>query len=301
MLDSFESRLTDMLADGLITETSQVVRPRDDLSDLLAAQPQRVLIIVRVLSAEANHLLGDDALERLGQRGSYQLRPALYLTGQAALEFRIAPPGPGADPLPPRQNLLQVLDQALVLLHQDKVRQGRAFQTGSDLGFDLDGFRLAQLGPLPDEPENVRALRVVYHYSGRFWPVEALAEGKVIDRFPTRIAVLPIQIPEGVTATAGGADVRVPLAADLRFLNGAPVRLTARLRGASPPGTLIGDTSNIPAGFVAYDPDERDVFYLVYRPPASLSQDTQVRVALGLAQAERPTVQLGELTLRVMR
>jgi hypothetical protein len=301
MLDSFESRLTDMLADGLPAPTSLVVRPRDDVPDLLLAPPQPVLIVVRVLSAEVNHLLGDDALERLGQRGSYQLRPVLYLTGEAVLDFKIAPPAPGGDALLPRQNLLQVLDQALVLLHQDKVRQGQAFQTGSDVGFDLDGFRLTQLGPLPDEPENVRALRAVYHYSGRFWPVETPAEGDIIDRLPTRMAVLPIQIPEGVTAKAGGVDVRVSLAADLRPLNGAPVRLTARLRGASPPGTLIGDSSGIPSGFVAYDPDEGGVFHLVYRPPATLSHDTQVRVALGLAHAERATVQLGELTLRVVR
>lgn len=290
-----------MLADGLAGLDSLVVRPRHDLADLVEAETGRVLIVVQVLSAEANHLLGDDALERLGQRGSYQLRPVLYFNGEAALDFRIAPPGPGpaGDPLLPRQNLLQVLDQALVALHQDQVRQGRAFQTGDDLGFDLDGFRLTRVGAIPDEPENPRALRAVYHYAGRFWPVETPAEGDVIDRLPTRIAILPIQIPEGVTAQAGGADVTVPLPADLRALNGAPVRLVARLKGASPPGALIGDTAGVPPGFVAYDPDERGVFHLVYRPPATLSNDTQVRIGLGLAHAERPTLQLGELTIRV--
>lgn len=301
MLDSFESRLTDMLADGLPTLNGLPTRPVDDLADLFSDEADRAVIVVQILSAEANPLVGDDALERLGQRGDYQLRPVLYFKGETILDFRMAPPGTGPEPLAARQTLLQVLDQVLVWLHQDQVRQGRAFQTDDDLGFDLDSFRLIQVGPLPDEPENVRAVRATYFYEGRFWPVETPAEGDIIDHLPTRIAVLPVQIPEGLTAQAGGADVTVPLPIDLRALNGAPIRITARLRGASPPGTLVGESDGVPTGFVAYEPDENGIFQLVYRPPATLSDDVQVRIALGLAHPEQPTVQLGELRIQVRR
>jgi hypothetical protein len=224
------------------------------------------------------------------------------LKGEVALDFMIAPPAPAGDPLQPRQRLFQVLDQTLLALHQDNVRQGRAFLlTDEDLGFELDGFRLTQVGPLPDRPDNVRSLRTIYQYAGRFWPVEVPAEGGIIQHLPTRLVILPVQIPEGLTAQAGGADVTIPLPVDLRAFNGAPVRLVARLRGASPPGTLRGDSADVPAGFVAYAPDDAGVFQVVYRPPATLSNDTQVRVSLGLAHADRPTVQLGELKLQVRR
>jgi hypothetical protein len=299
MLDPFESRLAGILSDGLTGTDHIVVRPRDDIADLLNEAAQRVVIVVRLLTAEADNHLGDDARERLGQRGNYQLRRSLFLTGTVAVDFIIAETPKNGDALVNRPLLLQVLDQALVVLHEENLRNGRAFQTGDDLGFDLDGFRLTELGPIPQEPGNMRTLRAVYKYAGRFWPVETPAEGDAIETLPTRIAVLPIRIPENIQAHAGGADVTIPLHVDLRALNGAPARLVARLLGASPPGELIGDTADIPAGYVSYEPNASDVFELVYRPPANLSNDTRVRISLGLAHPERRTISLGELTIKV--
>ena len=299
MLDPFESRLADILSNGLADSDNVVVRPRDDIADLLDEAAQRVVIIVRLLTATADNHLGDDARERLGQRGNYQLRKSLFLAGKVAVDFVVAETPKNEDPRLNRPLLLQVLDRALVVLHEENLRKGSAFQTGDDLGFDLEGFRLTELGPVPQQPDNIRALRAVYRYAGRFWPVETPAEGDEIQTLPTRTAVLPIRIPENIKANAGGADVTVPLHVDLRALNGAPARLVARMKGASPPGELIGDTTDVPAGYVAYEPNASNVFELVYRPPASLSNDTRVRISLGLAHAERRTISLGELTIRV--
>jgi len=289
-----------MLSDGLAGSDSIVVRPRDDITDLLDADTGRVVIIVRLLSAASDNQLGDDARERLGERGDYQLRASLFLTGEVAVDFIVAEtPGQGDAGLN-RPLLLQVLDQALVVLHQEELRKGHAFQTGDDLGFDLTGFRLTGLAPVPEQAESFRILRATYEYAGRFWPVEAPAEGDVIQTLPTRIAVLPVQIPENILANAGGDDVTVPLNVDLRPLNGAPVRMVARMKGASPPGELVGDTSNVPAGgYVAYEPGDEQIFELVYRPPAILSNDTRVRISLGLAHTDRRTISLGELSIRV--
>ena len=289
-----------MLADGLAGSDSIVVRPRDDIADLLDADTDRVVIIVRLLTATPDHKLGDDARERLGQRGDYQLRTSLFLAGEVAVDFIVAETPRHGDAEFNRPLLLQVLDRALVVLHLEDLRKGQAFQTGDDLGFDLTGFRLTELGPVPEQAESFRVLRATYEYAGRFWPVEAPAEGDVIQTLPTRIAVLPVQIPENIAANAGGDDVTVPLHVDLHSLNGAPVRLVARLRGASPPGELVGDTVNVPAGgYVAYAPGDEETFEIVYRPPASLTNDTRVRISLGLAHTERPTIALGELSIRV--
>lgn len=301
MLDSFEARLADILTDGLTGEEVIVVRPRDGLSDLLEEDTERVVIVVHILSVSSDNRLGDDVRERLGQRGNYQLRTSLYLSGEVAVNFHIAlTPKHDDDPWVFHLNLMRVLDRALVVLHAENVRKGRAFQTGDDLGFDLEGFRFVNVGSLPEKPEDFHALRATYHYEGRFWPVETPAEGDIIESLPTRIAVLPIQIPVGVSANAGGEDVSIPLTVDLRAYNGAHVRLVARLKGASPPGELIGDTTDAPAGYVAYSSSASGIFTIVYRPPATLSSDTQVCITLSLAHPQRPTVTLGELMIKVI-
>lgn len=289
-----------MLADGLAGSDNIVVRPRDDITDLLDANSDRVVIIVRLLTATSDNQLGDDARERLGQRGDYQLRTSLFLTGEVAVDFIVAVTPRRGDAEFNRPLLMQVLDRALVVLHEEDLRKGHAFQTGDDLGFDLTGFRLTEFGPVPEQTESFRTLRACYEYAGRFWPVEVPAEGDVIQTLPTRIAVLPVHIPEKIQATAGGDDVTVPLNVDLRPLNGAPVRMVARMKGASPPGELVGDTANVPeGGYVAYEPGAEQIFELVYRPPVSLSNDTRVRISLGLAHTDRRTISLGELSIRV--
>ncbi len=299
MLDPFENRLTDMLSDGLAGSDSVVVRPRDDIPDLVAENAQRVVVTVRVLTGASNSHLGDDARERLGQRRNYQLRPTLFLTGTVAVDFAVAATPQDGDARINRPLLMQVLDRALMVLHDENLRTGQAFQTGPDPGFDLEGFRLTRLGPLPEQRESFHTLRATYRYTGRFWPVGAAAAGDMIETLPTRIAILPVQIPENIKAGAGAGDVTVPLHVDLRPLNGAPVRLVARMKGASPPGELIGDTTHAPVGFVAYEPGAENVFNLVYRPPASLNNDTRVRIVLSLAHTNHRTVSLGELTIKV--
>lgn len=302
MLDAFEIRLADMVADGLAEAgaagAATVVRPRDDLLVLVVENPDRVMIAVQVLSASPCQQLGDDSRERLGRRNDYRLRTTLHFDGAVALDFLIAPTPAEGEPSVFRSSLLQMVDLVLVLLHAGSVRNGEAFRTEDDLGFELDGFRLDSIGPLPGEPTNIHAMRAVYRYSGRFWPVEALALGETITSLPTRIAVLPIQIPENIRTTTGGEDARIAVPVDLRAFGGAPIALFARMEGASPPGQLIGDATDSP-GIVSYAPTSPGTFTVVYRPPSSLSSDAQVRIALSLSHPQHKTVDLGRLTIKV--
>ena len=302
MLDSFEIRLADMVANGLADAgtagTVAVVRPRDDLLVLVVENPDRVMIAAQVLSASPSHHLGDDSRERLGRKNDYRMRTTLHFDGEVALDFQISPTPAESDPADFRSNLLQIVDLVLVLLHAANVRNGEAFKTEDDLGFELDGFRLVGIGPLPNEPASTHAMRVLYRYSGRFWPVEAEAVGETITALPTRIAVLPIQIPENVQATAGGEDAQISVPVDLRAFDGAPVSLVARMEGASPPGQLIGDATDT-LGVVSYSPTTPGTFTVVYRPPASLSSDAQIRVALSLSHSGQRTVELGRFAIKV--
>ena len=302
MLDSFEIRLADMVADSLsdagVAGAAAVVRPRDDVLVMVVENPDRVMISAQVLSASPSHHLGDDSRERLGRKNGYRMRTTLHFDGEVALDFQISPTPAESDPADFRSNLLQIVDLVLVLLHAGNVRNGEAFRTEDDLGFELDGFRLVGIGPLPNEPANTHAIRVLYRYSGRFWPVEAPAVGETIAALPARIAVLPIQIPENVRATAGGEDARIPVPVDLRAFDGAPVSLVARMEGASPPGQLIGDATDTP-GVVSYAPTTPGIFTVVYRPPASLNGDALVRVSLSLSHPGHKTVDLGRFAIKV--
>jgi hypothetical protein len=308
MLNSFESRLINMLADGLAQGDLKalVLRPQEALSTLLAEEQGRVLILVQILSAETDSHLGDDALERLGEKGAYQQRPVLYLRGQVAIDLLIARNEESTDDSS-RTALLHVLDQTILLLHESKIRQGRGFHIGQgqereDQGFDLDGFRLVDVLPLPKTLTDVfQQMRLSYDYSGRFWPVEVPADGKMIRHLPTRIVVLPIQIPTGITTHAGNSNVEVPIRLDLRSWEEAPRQLVARLRGAAPLGSLVGDVSDLPAGYAGYLPNVEGDFVVVYRPPADLSSDIQVHIELGLSRPEQSSLSLGELTIGVKR
>jgi hypothetical protein len=299
MLDSFEQRLTDMLADALagVTDIQVVTRPRGDMATV-ATDPGKVAIVVRALSAAAEHSMGDDSRERRGRKGQFELQTSLRLSGQVALDLIIGDSaGTGLDAR--RSTLMHVLDVLLATLHRDTVRNGRDFQTGVDLGFDLDGFRLNRLEPPTETPASFSTVRVLYDYSGRFWPVEAPLAGDHISALPTRIAVLPVQVPERVAALAGGPDVKIPLRIDLRSLNGAQVRLAARLQGASPPGTLIGAATEVPPGWVGYTPDSEGVTTIVYRPPATVAGPVRVNVATAISQPSRPSLPLAEMVIEV--
>lgn len=300
MLDDFESRLTDMLADGLSADAGvEVTRVHPGLTVTDA------LVTVQVIDAAADPRLGDDARERLGVRGAYELRPVFRFSGEIAIELLVSSsPGGGGGGGPAaaeasRPRLVQLLDRILLILHPEGVRRGESFQTGADLGFALEGFRLLRTEASPFDTEAPDRVRAVYQYTGRFWPVEVPAAGDLISELPTRIAVLPIQLPERVVGTAGGGEVDVPVRLDLRALNGAPARLVGRLAGASPPGILIGDSSDLPPGRVGYGADADGVFHLRYAPPGTLADPVRVRVELGLSHADRPTLSLGELTIEV--
>jgi hypothetical protein len=108
-----------------------------------------------------------------------------------------------------------------------------------------------------------------------------------------------VVLPAGLRAVGGGADVTAPVLVDLRTLGGAPARLVARLAGAAPPGQLVGDTTGVPAGSVAYDPEDGGRFDLVFRPAGVLAGSAVARVVLSLAAEDHPTVRLGEFEIAV--
>jgi hypothetical protein len=305
MLDAFEARLADLVADELsgVAALQLVTRPRSDFA-AAAADPERVAMIVHVLAATADLTMGDDAREKRGPRGQYQLRTTLRLKGEVAVDAVISTTG-GTDIVARRQILMQVFDRLLVALQSDAVRSGRAFRTDTDLGFDLDGFRLARIDVREEStggfgvPASFDGVRATYDFVGRFWPVETPIEGDHIVALPTRIAVLPAAVPERIAAMAGGPDVSIRVGLDLRAFNGATARVLARLRGASPPGSLIGDTTNVPAGWVAFTPGSDGVVNIVYHPPAALTAPARVRVATALDRPSQPSIPIVELVIEV--
>lgn len=299
MLDAFEVRLADLLADELVGVAN--LGPIGRSGAVAAAAVGAVGIAVRIARARPTAEVGDDQRERLGARGEIRLRPRLHLEGDAVLALRaVAPAGAAAGTA--RQRLLSVLDAVLLALHGEAVRTGRAFQLPpQDLGFDLDGFRLASFDPLPGEANDPLSADLVYRYSGRFWPVEEPVAGDVIASLPTRMAVMPVQVPERIVARAAGGDIAVPIRVDLRAMRGAPASLAARLAGAAPPGSLVGDPAVIvPPGFVGFPAAPDGAFRLVYRPPQQLATRTDVRVQTRLAHADRPSIGLADFVIEVL-
>src|SRR6185436_15344806 len=96
MLDSFETRLTDMIADALenVAALQLVTRSRSDLATA-AAEDDQVALVVHTLRAAPDVTMGDDARERRGAKGQYQLRTVLRLAGQVAIDAVIHPVGGG--------------------------------------------------------------------------------------------------------------------------------------------------------------------------------------------------------------
>jgi hypothetical protein len=74
----------------------------------------------------------------------------------------------------------------------------------------------------------------------------------------------------------------------------------ARIRGASPPGELVGSTTDVPAGWVAFVPDEGGSVGIVYRPPATVTEPIRVGVTTALSRERRPFVSLAELDIEVI-
>ncbi|MCC6717392.1 MAG: hypothetical protein IT555_05870 [Acetobacteraceae bacterium] len=290
MLDSFEARLADLFADLLAGEAG--LHP--PLRTSPAAPPATLIQpVLRVLTASAPTLVGDDAPRVRRLPGGLGLRTVLEFEGTVAIDLI-----PAVDIARPAR--MTALDQVLVALQAAEVRSGAAFADGTDQGFLLRGFRLAEV-IVEGEAAPLRAL---FRYEGDFWPVRPDEDGPAIASIPARLAVLPVQAGATLVARAGGPDLTIPVALDLRSmtlprLGAGEVRLVARLRGAAPPGSLVGDAAAAP-GFTAYPVEPDGVARLVFRPPAVAAAVAMVGIEVALEGAGRARVALAEIGVRVL-
>jgi hypothetical protein len=290
VLDAFEGRLADLLADALAGITGLAVPRRGSPAAIPAAD---VAPFVQVISAETDPMLGDDApvTRRVGD--SLRLRTVLVLHG----EVRVSLVAANAVAQAAR---LAALDAVLVALQEQSVRQGRAFDDDTDQGFELHGFRFVRACPGADPtPLSAATWELLFAYQGDFWPVREEPEGPAITAIPRRLVPLPIAVPQLLSARAGGADLTIPLQLGLGITGGAPRRIVARLRGSAPPGTLLGDAAGAPPGFVSIPVDASGSAALDYRPPTVLASPARVRIAAALAGEDQPTVALAELVIEV--
>ena len=80
---------------------------------------------------------------------------------------------------------LAALDTVLVALQDESVRQGRAFDDGTDQGFELRGFRFLRTAPGADPtPLSAATWELVFAYEGDFWPIRPEPEGPAITAIP---------------------------------------------------------------------------------------------------------------------
>lgn len=296
MLDAFEARLTDLFADLMAAEPG--LRP--PVRSLPAAAPATLIQpVLRVLTAAATTAVGDDAPQQRRRAGGIGLRTVVPLEGEVAIDLVPAASVTRAD-------RLAALDLVLAALQATDWRSGAAFADGTDQGFLLRGFRFAE-ATLADEPPAAPALptlRAVFRYEGDFWPVRPEEEGPAITSIPLRLAVLPVNAGEALVARAGGADLPIPVGIDLRAITlpapgGGALRVVARLRGAAPPGSLVGDAAALP-GYVSYPVAQDGVARLVFRPPAAVAATALAGIELALEGAGRSRVALAELAVRVL-
>lgn len=286
MLDEFEERLVDLVADLLAPadEIDRVIRPGQ-------AAAEQMLVTACVDAFKVVPGIRDDERRVLGSKGDYRLRTTLTLGGTVSLEIRQSSTNDTS-----RSRLVRALDRVLVVLQSAPVRDGRAFaRAGEDQGFELSAFRIVSVDGSEDRLSHVHCR---FEFAGDFWPVEPAVEGARIEEIPTRLALLPLGMPEGLRARPA-TDLDIPVRLDLRTFGGARPRLAARLSGASPVGSLIGDTDELPAGDVGYTPSADGDVHLLYRPPAALAGTAIARIELRLAHASHGSVQLGQLEVEV--
>jgi hypothetical protein len=306
VLDAFETKLADMLADRLAGDTliGDVRRPRADSTPPGATAAR---LTVEVVAAVPTVELGDDRPEVLGQPGAYELRPVLSLSGGVVIALALGT-ADAAQAGAQRGLLLQALDHVLLALHGPDVRNGNVFGAAPEQGFSLHAFRLERITAVRAEvvpgaaDESGPHMYCRYAFAGRFWPVEAPVAGDIITDLPMRIALLPAEVPAGdgaARARAGGPDVAIPVRLDVRALGGATRRLIARLMGASPPGQLVGSAVDAPAGSVSYAADPDGAYRVIYRPPASLDGTARVRIRLALARAEGAAIPVETVDVEV--
>jgi len=291
VIDQFEQRLADLLAERITSSTfERIVRAEVDA----APTAGKAEAVVRVERAAATAVVGDDTREVLPDKSS--LRRVLRLSGTSLVRVQAAPGLDAATRNAQRKVLITAVDAVLLALHDADVRSGSAFETGSDLGFALEAFRLADWGP-PEVPAvNSIAVEIRYQFEGRFWPVEPVVVGGAIKKMPLRLAVQS-GMPDPIVIRAGSADLTIPVPLELQVSDGAEARLAARLLGASPPGSLIGDATGLPPGSVGFPRGTDGIFRVVYRPPPTVVGQAEARIALELAAKDRPTVPLGAVTV----
>jgi hypothetical protein len=286
MLDRFEARLADLFAD-LLAGTPSLALPQRSLPS--AAPANGILPVVRVLTGAPRAEFGDDALRQRRRVGGIGLRVVLALEGMASIDLLPAV----AIPRPAR---LDALDRVLAAFQAEAVRSGAAFDDGTDQGFALRGFRLREMVAAE---EGEARLRTVFAYEGDFWPVRPEEDGPAIAEIRSRIATLPVTVPLGLAARAGGPDVTIPIGLDLRSLAAGPVRVVARLAGAAPPGSLVGAAALLP-GFIEFPVDADGVARVVFRPAAIVAAPAIAGISVALAGVGRPTVALAEIAVRVL-
>ncbi|MBR0674073.1 hypothetical protein [Neoroseomonas soli] len=287
MLDAFEARLADLFADRLVG-VPDLLAPQRGLP--AAAPDSGILPVLRVTGVSAAPLLGDDAPQLRRLPGGLGLRTVLELRGVVAMDLV-----PAAAIT--RDAWLRALDALLVAFQAGDVRSGAAFADGSDQGFALRGFRFSDAAQQEDAPGRLRA---TFAFEGDFWPVRPEEEGPAIAAIPARLVSLPPGVPDDLVARAGGPDLLIPVALDLRALGAGPPRVVARLRGATPPGSLPGDPAGAPPGFTGFPVDAEGIARIVFRPPATLAAPAHAGIQVALAGAGRSTVPLAEIVVRVL-
>ena len=215
MIDAFELRLADLLADRLAgaSPVQLVTRVRDGVAALVAG---RARVTVRVLGAQPSVELGDDRRHARRVQMSFELRTLLRLEGAVLVEVEVASAQSDTGGTNQRAALVDAVDRVLVALHAEDVRDGSAFDTDEDLGFELDAFRLERVEARAEGAPDARFFDLHFRYTGRFWPVEPPVAGEIIDVAATRMATLPLRIPTALVARPGGADLRVPIELELR-------------------------------------------------------------------------------------
>ncbi len=297
MLDPFEIRLAELLADALAGVDN--LGPVGRFGSVPAPGPGQVGIAVRIIQFTPHPHVGDDRRAELRQAGRIRLRPTLHLEGITTILLAAAAPRPPADD-DSRARLVAMLDRVLLALHSEAVHSGRAFATAADQGFELDSFRFSDASQPVDMAADPRSLQLSYGFEGRFWPVQEAPEGDLITDLPTRLAVMPLRLPERITAQAGGAGLSVPLRLDLAVTGGAVSAIAARLEGTAPPGALVGDGTAAPAGYTGFAVDAVGVADLVYQPPADLAGRAEVRVETRLTHPDRPSIPLTRFEIEVL-
>jgi hypothetical protein len=299
MLDSFEKRLAAIIADGLSANANiqLVTRPRGNINTVAPSNVKAVLI-VKLNTAQPDLHMGDDNRQRMGVKGDYKLKTVLNLKGSASIECRIAPID-GAQLEKRRSILLTVLDSLLAMMQADSIRNGRAFDNDTDQGFRIEGFRLAEINPIVDTAESFSRIEVVFNYNGQFWPVVPEAEGDAIELLPMRMAILPLEMAEHVKVKAGVAQQAIPVRMDIRAMSGAVASVVARLSGASPAGTLSGDTSGLVDGWTGFTVNAQGECRIAYVPPTSIAAPATDHVVLAMRTEQGVGALLGEFDILV--